>query len=108
LRGGALIKAAEEYIKQTGDSKMAYELANSPLVSETSAAAQEMRLAAEREPDSATARLQEIRKIRAEKSAKQVPKEVQKTLKTAAKETQKVNLSKEDLQWDKFLKEIQC
>lgn len=64
LRGTALITAAEDHILKTGDAKMAFELANSPLVSETSAAAQELRLAAERAPDSLAAKLQDLKKTR--------------------------------------------
>ena len=66
LRGTALITATEEHIAKTGDAKMVYELANSPLVSETSAAAQELRLAAERQPDSLALKLRELRQVRKE------------------------------------------
>lgn len=108
LKGTALITVAEEYIKNTGDAQMAFELANSPLVSETSAAAQELRLAAERTPDSATAKLQEIKKAREAKAEAQKSKEVRKVVKTAKVETEKLNLTKEEVSWDKFLAEITC
>lgn len=70
LRGTALIVAAEDYIERTADVEMAYELANSPLVSATSAAAQELRLAAERKPDSVVARLKQLRDARRDAAKK--------------------------------------
>lgn len=108
LNGVALITAMEEHIKLNPNAEMAYELANSNLVSETSVAGQTLRLAAERTPDSATAKLQEIKKAREAKAEKQISKEVQKTAKSIKTETQKVHLTKEELSWDKFLAEIQC
>ena len=62
LKGTSAIIAMEEYLKKNPNAEMAYELANSPLVSETSAAAQELRIAAEREPDSFTAKIQELKR----------------------------------------------
>jgi len=108
LKGTSLIIAMEEHIKNNPSADLAFELANSRLVSETSAAAQELRLAAERTPDSATARLVEIRKAREEKAGRDVA-ERKKTavgeLKTA---TEKINLSKMELSWDRFLNQIVC
>jgi hypothetical protein len=109
LRGTALITAAEEYIKKTGDVKMAYELANSPLVSETSAAAQELRLAAEREPDSLVAKLQEVKKARETAAVKRYGdvKKATKQIKTAIKaEITKTTPKAKD--WVSFLEELKC
>lgn len=107
LRGTALVTAMEEYLDNHPSEDMAYELANSPLVSATSAAAQEMRLAAERDPDSATAKLQEIKRAREAKVRD--PAESKARAKTSLKsEMQKVNLSKEELSWDKFVENITC
>lgn len=64
LRGTALITAMEERLRTHPSAEVAYELANSPLVSATSAAAQELRLAAERAPNSLTAIYQSIRSAR--------------------------------------------
>ena len=107
LKGTSLITAMEEHIKKSKDMNMAYELANSPLVSETSVAAQEMRLAAERVPDSAAAKIIEIKKAR-EAQINDLPKKKNATSKTLKNETSKVNLPKEQLSWDKFLSEITC
>ncbi len=62
LRGISLITAMEEHLKTNPDPDIAHELANSPLVSATTRAAQELRLAAEREPDSFTAKMAELKK----------------------------------------------
>lgn len=108
LKGTALITAMEKYIIKNPNSELAYELANSPLVSGTSAAAQELRLAAERAPDSVAARLQRIKKARteeAQKLTKKTKKELTKEIKT---ETEKNNLAKEDLSWSNFLNKITC
>lgn len=103
----ALVKAMEEYIKQNRDPEVAYELANSPLVSQSSGAAQILRFAAEREPDSATAKLQELKKAREDKIKDYSEKKT--TLKAKLKaDIKKTNLSKEDLNWNKFLDQIQC
>lgn len=108
LKGTALIVAMEERIKKTGDAKLALELANSPLVAETSVAAQELRLAAEREPDSLTAKLIDLRETR----KKAVEKKRKKTEKQAVKEeTAKIDkqVKKVDKSaWSKFLQEIEC
>lgn len=180
LKGTALITAMEERIKANPDAEMAYELANSFLVSSTSSAAQELRLAAERDPDSAMAKLQEILKVREAKAStligerqmiarrmakkaevdlrkdfnatlkdlsmehkkmikvgeKEEAKSIKEQMKSLRKdfsqqikktskpesikqvkrsvmreiedETNKINLSAEDLEWDKFLSDIEC
>ncbi len=108
LKGTALIKGFEDYLKKNSDTELAYKLANSPLITGTSEAAQELRLAAERDPDSATSKIQEIKKTREEKLNKpkrdRIKKDVQK-IKEASKE---INLTKEDLAWDSFLDSITC
>jgi len=50
LKGTSLITAMEEYLVKNPNAEMIMELAKSPLVSGTSEAAQELRLAAERDP----------------------------------------------------------
>lgn len=107
LRGTALITAAEEHIARTGDVKMAYELANSPLVSETSAAAQELRLAAEREPDSLTRKLQEVRQAKEQAAIKKVGdlKKARTRIKNEIKASIKPPKAKE---WASFLDSIKC
>jgi len=110
LRGTALIAATEARIKATGDGKLAYELANSPLVSRTSLAAQELRLAAERVPDSLTVRMRELKDLREASIKKRTGKSVDESVKLEVKkikaETQKKNPTKQD--WSSFIKSIEC
>lgn len=110
LRGVSLITAMEAHLKANPDADVAHELANSPLVSETSKAAQELRLAAERTPDSATQKLAEIKQAKLEKAGgeEKVTKTKQDIVKKAQKEMNKINLSKEELSWDRFIKDIAC
>ncbi len=108
LRGTALITATEEYIRKTGDAELAFDLANSPLVSETSLSAQELRLAAERQPDSLALKLRELKKIR----EATIKKKTGKTAKIAIEdEVKKIKngikkSGKED--WASFIRSIQC
>jgi len=103
------IIAMEEYVKKNPDIKLIEELANSRLISETSVAAQTLRLAAEREPDSATAKFQELKKAREEKThLKDINKTKKELTKKYETETKKVNLPKEELSWNRFLESIIC
>ena len=108
IRSGALLSAMEDLAKTTNDVNLMYELANSPMATKISESASEVSLARMREKDSATVKLQEIRKAREAKAEKRLPKETRNAIKSLKAETEKVNLSKEDLQWDKFLNEITC
>ena len=111
VRGISVIKAMEEVIKKTKDiseaGELARELANSPLATEVSKSAQELSLTRGRTPDSATMKLQEVKKAREAKAKKDLSKK-KDIKKDIEKETQKTNLTKEDLSWDKFLSEIEC
>ena len=96
-----------------GDLKdeMVQELGSSKLVSETSTHAQETALAGMREPDSFTAKMNEINRAKEEAAGgkEQVSKETKKRLDVYKKETSKVNLDKDSLKWDKFLDdEVAC
>jgi hypothetical protein len=105
LRGTALITAMEEHILRNPSAELAHELANSPLTSATSAAAQEMRLMAERVPDGITAVFQEIRAAR-EAGAKQrgrTPERVTQEIKSEIAN----NVSKRPT-WEAFIREIIC
>lgn len=105
----AIVKAAEDHIKNTGDLKMIQDLANSPLISESSKAAQIMRFAAEREPDSLAAKFQQIKKVREEafkqryggKKLSEVRTKVVGDIKTKVKTPDKYD-------WSHFADSIQC
>lgn len=108
LKGTALIVALEEYLLKNPNKELAYLLANSDIVSGTSEAAQELRLAAERKPDSATAKIQEIKKSRTRKISETKRKETKEIVKKIKESTEKVNLEGKDLEWDNFLDSIKC
>lgn len=108
MKGTALITAMEDYIKKNPNADLAYELANSPLVTGTSEAAQEMRLAAERTPDSAAAKLAEIKAAQAKVVTPKVAAARRAAIKDALPEAGKVLLPKEELSWNKFLADIAC
>lgn len=108
LRGTSVITAAEEYIKKTGDGEFAYELANSPLVSETSLAAQELRLAAERQPDSLVAKLRELRKIREETAKKRTGQKMNEAIKSEVVKIKRQVKLPDRNDWGNFVSSIQC
>jgi len=84
---------------------MAYELANSPLTSATSAAAQEMRLMGERVPDSITAKFDAIKTARRE-GAKLRNETPAKVVADISKEV--VRQSSKRPTWEAFIREITC
>ena len=110
LRGAALITAVEERIKKNADAELAMELANSEITSETSKAAQELRLLAEREPDSIAARLKEIRDARRESFKKKNKRDPKKAVKSEAKkikkELKKATPTRES--WEEFVTNLTC
>lgn len=108
LKGTALIIAMEEHIKANPDGELAHELANSPLVSATSGAAQELRLAAERIPDSITAKFREVKAAREAAVEKRggMKKQVE-AAKSDIKKEIKRTVSKPQT-WDDFIRQVQC
>lgn len=105
LRGTSLITAMEEQLLKKPDAQLAYELANSPLTSATSAAAQEMRLMSERVPDSLAAKFQEIREAR-EAGSKKRGETTERLFKDIQKEV--VRQSSKRPTWEAFVREITC
>ena len=78
LRGVALISALEDYAVKNRDVQLLQDIANSRMTSETSVHAQEMRLMAERAPESPLAALKRIREAREKKAMRQYARSVQK------------------------------
>lgn len=111
LRGSSLITAMEDYAIKNKDVQLLQDIARSPLTSETSVHAQELRMLAERNPDSPIAAIQSIKKARearAEKSLKgeKVNEVKKKTVKEIKSEIKKVSATKET--WASFIDSIVC
>lgn len=109
-----MVRAFEEIADKTNDNQLRSDLANSPLVSESSIHAQEMRMMRERTPDSATALIQEIRQARAAKIQKLLRgRTVDQALADEAANISKSVVSAKRvatsrLKWNEFLDSIQC
>jgi len=108
LKAGTLIKAMEDYAYAKGDVEILRELANSPLVAETSVHAQEMRMLAERSPESALTKIREVRKAREGRAGRLYKTRRSASLSSLNENVKKVNLPKEELSWNKFLNSIEC
>jgi hypothetical protein len=110
ILGGTMIKAAEDYALQSGDVALIKDIASSPLTSETSVHAQEMRMLAERNPDSPVSAIQEINKAREKTAAKRLKTDTKKLHKQVVRdikaEIKKTAPTKET--WADFIKSIQC
>ncbi len=107
LRSAPLIAGMEEYAKQNPEQAgpIMQELANSHLASTISEGASETSLARMREQDSATQKLQDIRKAKEDAVGKD---KITKARKTAQTEGNKMLLPKESTYWAKFLNDISC
>lgn len=105
--GGAFIKAMEDYAIKNGDARLALDIANSPLTAETSIYAQELRMLAERDPDSAVAAIQQLKRIKKERAEKmretksKVVREIKEKIKSEKKTTTKET-------WSSFIDSITC
>jgi hypothetical protein len=103
LNKATLIKAMEDYAQDVGDTELLRKLAKSPLVSETSEAAQTLRMLAERNPESALANIQKVIKQRADKAA---PNAKSKVVKDIKKKVKQPIPTKKD--WGEFIDSITC
>ena len=86
------------------------DLAESPLVAETSRYAQELRLLAERDPESPVSAIQEVVKVREKRADKRSKKTTSKTKKGSTKdlkESIKKSAPSKDA-WVEFIKELEC
>lgn len=110
LRAGTILKAMEDYAMRNNDVELLRGLANSPLTSETSLHAQELRILAERNPDSATVRIREIAKAREEAALRKTgTKDVATAKKKIAGEI-KAEIAKTHTKetWSQFVESIKC
>lgn len=107
LRATSVITAVEKDPILSKDSELILKLSQSNLASESSYSAQELRLAAERNPDSPIAKIQEVSKARADavkrkgQTTASVASDIQKEVKAR---TPKV--SRQD--WHSFVQELRC
>lgn len=103
LRGASLITGLEDYALKTKNAELLRELATSPLTSATSRSAQELRLLAERSPDSPVAIIQDVQKTRiAAANRRSVGGDITKAIRgEIQKKAQKQT-------WDEFVNEITC
>jgi len=110
LKGTALITAMEERVKKTADGELASELASSPLVSGTSAAAQELRLAAERDPESPVKAIADINKLLDESAKKRRPGKILNQAKTnlISKIKSEIKNANTNQSWQQFIESIRC
>lgn len=105
ISGTYLIKAAEDQAVKTGDTSLIQDLAKSPLTSETSRFAQELRMAAERNPESPVAAIKEItqaynnRAVRTGATADKLKADVNTEIAKVAPKKQT---------WSQFIDEITC
>lgn len=108
VSGTYLIKAVEDHAIAKGDGEILRELASSPLTSETSRYAQELRMAAERNPESPLKAISDINKARETKIEKNTP--LPKARKAVVSDIQKEILKsapkKED--WNSFIDTLTC
>src|SRR3990167_79019 len=110
LRGASLITGLEEYALQKGDARLLRDLAKSPLTAETSRFAQELRILAERSPESPVKIIQDVAKVRETAIEKRTGKKVAKAKQEGISEIKaeiKKSASKRPT-WEEFTKELTC
>lgn len=108
IRGASLITGMEDYAVKNGDSEMLRELAQSPLASETSRSAQELRLLAERSPDSPVGALQDIAKTREAMASKRYGNLAQAKDTISAQIKKEIATTRTKETWESFINSIQC
>jgi len=112
MRGAPIITALEDYAVKTQDLELLQDIARSPLTSETSVHAQEMRLLAERDPESAISAIDQVKTVRTKVLEKKLPngqtvaKAKSNIVKDIKAEIKKVAPKKED--WASFIDSITC
>lgn len=107
ILGGALLKGLEDYAFAKGDVALIQDLANSPLAAETSRHAQELRILAERNPDSSVAILRDLKKTR-EEAALRKHGEVEKAKTNTIKEIKSEVKPIPKERWASFIDSIKC
>lgn len=105
-------KAVEDYALEGGNRELAERLARSEVVSRVSYSAQDLRMAAERDPDSFTVKIREIVQARREalKSRFKEGKTLSDARKTVKKEISEAIKKKatKPRTWANYIKELEC
>ena len=107
MSGSMFIAGVEQYASENNDIDLLRSLATSPLVSETSVHAQELRFLAERDKTSVLSKIQEVANERAKIFKRRHSEKLEKVVKKeTAKIKESVKVSKYD--WNTFIKSIEC
>lgn len=108
MRAGTMIVAMENYAMENNDPFLLLSIANSPLTAETSIHAQELRLLAERDPDSAVALIQKVKKIKQAAAEKRnvTKSDVVSEIRQKVKKERAASSTKET--WASFIDTITC
>lgn len=108
MSGSMFIKGVEEHALQNNDTDLLRSLASSPITSETSIHASELRLLAEREPDSAVAKMRELASARKQAFETKAKTTVSKAVRATAKEIKAAIPKVKEEDWDNFLAGLKC
>lgn len=108
MSGSMLIKGVEEHALANNDVELMKDLAKSPLVSQTSTHAQELRLLRERQPNSPVAHIQDILDARIKAAEKRMKQPFEKVLTTTANDIKKEVKPPSKYDWQTFVNSIKC
>lgn len=111
LKAEMLIKAMEDYAFAKGDVGLMRDIAQSPLVSETSAHAQALRILAERNPESPITLINEVKKAREKAVEKRLNgQKLDKAKSEVVKEAKEAVRSERTTResWEDFITKLQC
>lgn len=110
IREASLIKGLEDYATMKGDVNLMRDLAKSPLVAETSRHAQELRILAERNPESGVGQIINLLKAReatfVRKTGRTIKEAKATEIKSIRQELSKVSPTKKD--WGSFIDQLKC
>jgi len=111
LNGITAWKAMEIYAMENNDGQLALDLANSPIASENSMSGQTLSLTRGRDVDTATAKLQEIKKLKEKIAEKKHKGKTKSAVENDIKAELSKRIKKEQSSpknFETFLKEIRC
>jgi hypothetical protein len=108
LRAGTILKAMEDMALDNGDSELLRQIANSPLTAETSLHAQELRMLAERNPESPVKIIQDVQAIKKKAVESKTGKKVKEAVKKEVQKIKKEVKVPDKNDWNKFLDTIKC